>query len=174
MTVIKHLISKLLDRGEISADERTALEAFDPEKLTEELDRLRAKVEESEREKLGEKERMELDIRNLSMERDQLKASHDSLLRRQTVRELAVKSRFSDADYLDYLISRNNVDPADEKACLEFIEKMRLEKPDSFESTLKSGSGSGIAPLAQPGDGGVVRDRISNIIYKLENVSQGM
>ena len=167
---IKQLISKLLDNRALTDAERAELEQFDPEKISGELETLRSKVEESEREKLGEKERLELDIRNISLERDRLKESHDKLLRQQMVRELAGKNRFSDADYLDYLATRENIDLNDEEACTKFIEKMRTEKPGSFESTLKSGSGSGIASAMQ----GAVHhgsDRIGNIISKLENTS---
>ena len=170
---IKNLISKLLEHQELSAAERSELEAFDPDGLSGELENLRSKVIESEREKLGEKERLELDIKNLSLERDQLKEAHEKLLRRQTVSELAGKNRFSDADYLDYLISRENIDLNDEAACCKFIAKLRMEKPGAFESGLKSGSGSGIASAMQNAgeqfSGG--RDRIGNIISQLENAS---
>ena len=170
---VKQLISKLLNNCELTDSERAELEQFDPEKISGELETLRSKVEESEREKLGEKERLELDIKNISLERDRLRESHDKLLRQQMVRELAGKYRFSDADYLDYLASRENIDLADEEACSKFIEKMRFEKPGSFESTLKSGSGSGIAsatPIAAQNGS----DRIGNIISKLENASCSM
>ena len=170
---IKQLISKLLDNRALTDAERAELEQFDPEKISGELETLRSKVEESEREKLGEKERLELDIRNISLERDRLKESHDKLLRQQMVRELAGKNRFSDADYLDYLATRENIDLNDEEACTKFIEKMRTEKPGSFESTLKSGSGSGIASAMQ-GAAHHGSDRIGNIISKLENTSYDM
>ena len=171
---IKQLISKLLDNGELSASEREELAAFDPDKLFCELEELKMKAEESERSKLGEKERLELDIKTLMLERDKLKASHEELLRRQAVRELAGKYRFSDADYLDYLLKKESINTADEQACAEFIEKMQLEKPDSFELTLKSGSGIVPAGKAGSGENCGTADFIGSIISKLENVSHGM
>ena len=167
---VKNIIAKLLDNQPVNALERAELEQFDPDKLAGELESLRSRAAEAEREKLGEKERLELDIKNISAERDNLKKSHDRLLRNQLIRELAGKNRFPDADYLDYLAAKENVDLTDAQACAAFIEKMRQEKPDSFEVTLKSGSGSGILP-SHPGTAPVSGDRIGDIISKLENVS---
>lgn len=168
---VKSIIAKLLDNQPLNVLERAELEQFDPDKITGELEELRSRAAEAEREKLGEKERLELDIKNISAERDQLKISHDRLLRNQQVRELAGKSRFTDADYLDYLAARENVDLADEQACADFIEKMRQEKPGSFEATLKSGSGSGAVSVSQSTAVTANHDRIGNIISKLENIS---
>lgn len=167
---VKNIISKLLDNQQLSVLERAELEQFDPDKLADELEELRRRSVEAEREKLGEKERLELDIKNISEERDQLRKSHDRLLRSQRVRELADKNRFADADYLDYLAAKDNVDLANEQACADFIEKMREQKPGSFEATLKSGSGTGITPAA-PAAAEIGTDRIGKIISELENIS---
>lgn len=167
---VKNIILKLLDNQPVNVLERAELEQFDPEKLVSELDELRSRVAEAEREKLSEKEQLELDIRSVTLERDQLRESRDRLLRSQMVRELAGKHRFSDPDYLDYLAAKESVDLNDPEACSDFIERMRLAKPESFETTLKSGSGSGISSAvksAAPADG----DRIGKIISELENVS---
>ena len=163
---VKNIILKLLDNQPVNVLERAELEQFDPEKLVSELDELRSRVAEAER----EKEQLELDIRSVTLERDQLRESRDRLLRSQMVRELAGKHRFSDPDYLDYLAAKESVDLNNPEACSDFIERMRLAKPESFETTLKSGSGSGISSAvksAAPADG----DRIGKIISELENVS---
>lgn len=167
---IRNIITKLLDNQQLTVLERAELEQFDPDKLSGELEELKARNAEVERAKLSEKEQLELDIRNISEERDQLKKSHERLLRNQMIRDLAGKNRFSDADYLDYLAEKENVDLGNEDACSAFIEKMRELKPEAFEATLKSGSGSGISsvlPSAAPMPG----DRIGKIISELENVS---
>ncbi|MBO5766634.1 MAG: hypothetical protein J6S24_10115 [Lentisphaeria bacterium] len=166
---IKNIISKLLSGSQPDAEERAELERFDPEKLLSEISDLRARAEAGEREKLSEKERLELDIANISKERDQLKTAHDTMLRRNHLRELSAKSNFSDPDYLDFLAGKEELDLADAAACDNFIEKLRREKPEAFSSTLKSGSGSGNTPGFYDRSPLVHEDQISRIISELEN-----
>ena len=168
---IKNIITKLLSGSEINALERAELEACDPDKLVSELAELRSKISESEREKLGEKERLELDIAEISRERDELKASHDRLLRLQSVRDLASRSRFTDPDYLDYLAAKENVDLNDKTSCEEFIEKIRISKPHSFEASVQSGSGTGTLSGMPENSGDTGVNRIGKIISGLENIS---
>ena len=168
---IKNIITKMLSGAEINALERAELEAYEPDKLTAELESLRLKVSEAEKAELNEKERLELDIAALSKERDELKISRDRLLRQQSVRELAGRTNFSDPEYLDYLASKDGVDLNDADLCEKFIEKIRREKPHSFGASVKSGSGisatNGTSEKAPQAD----VNRIGKIISGLENIS---
>lgn len=167
---IKSTITKLLSGGEPDALEREELENFDPEKLLAELSELRAKSDADEREKLSERERLELDIAALSSERDQLKLAHDALIRSQKVRDLAAVSNFADADYLDYLAAKEQLDFSDAQACEKFITKLRGSKPEAFISTLRSGSGTPAASNGRQSFCTSSADPISRIITDLENI----
>ena len=90
---IKNTIQKLLAGGQINALERAELESFNPDELNSQLDVMRSRVSELEREKLGEKERLELDISEVTRERDELKAARDQLLRSRRIQQLASDSR---------------------------------------------------------------------------------
>ena len=120
---IKNTIQKLLAGGQINALERAELESFNPDELNSQLDVMRSRVSELEREKLGEKERLELDISEVTRERDELKAARDQLLRSRRIQQLASDSRFNDPEYLDFLAARADVDLNDDEAAA----KLRLE-----------------------------------------------
>lgn len=165
---IRNTIRKLLAGSEINALERAELESFDPETLTSQLDGMRSRVTELEREKLGEKERLELDISEITRERDELKADRDQLLRSRRVQELAENCRFNDPEYLDYLAQKSGIDLNDEEATGKFISELQEKRPESFSSALKSGSGSGAAPADVHQNNVTGTDRIGKIISDLE------
>ena len=165
---IKNTIQKLLAGGQINALERAELESFNPDELNSQLDVMRSRVSELEREKLGEKERLELDISEVTRERDELKAARDQLLRSRRIQQLASDSRFNDPEYLDFLAARADVDLNDDEAAAKFIGELQEKHPESFASPLRSGSGSGIAPNDDCGFPAGNPDRIGKIISNLE------
>ena len=169
---IRNTISKLLSGSEINALERAELESYDPEALNLQLDNMRSRVTELEREKLGEKERLELDISEITRERDELKADKDKLLRAKKVQELSESCRFNDPEYLDYLAGKAGIDLYDEEATGAFIHSLQTSHPESFVSKLKSGSGSGISPASVHTPGTAGFDRIGKIISDLETAPQ--
>jgi AraC-like DNA-binding protein len=166
---IKNTIRKLLSGSEINALERAELESYDPDILSSQLDGMRTRVTEIEREKLGEKERLELDIAEITRERDELKADRNRLLRSRRIQELAESCRFNDPEYLDYLAGKADVDLYDDEAAQRFISELQVKRPESFISSLKSGSGSGVAPEEGAATGNTLNsDRIGKIISDLE------
>ena len=169
---IRNTINKLLAGSEINALERAELESYDPEALNSQLDNMRSRVTELEREKLGEKERLELDISEITRERDELKADRDKLLRSKKVQELSESCRFNDPEYLDYLAGKAGIDLDDEEAAGAFINSLQSSHPEAFASKLKSGSGSGISPVSIHNLGAAGFDRIGKIISDLETAPQ--
>lgn len=165
---IRNTIQKLLSGSQINALERAELEAFDPDQLNIQLDTMRSRVTELEREKLGEKERLELDISEVTRERDELKAARDRLIRSNQIRELAVNSRFNDPEYLDFLALKADVDLNDTEASAKFIGELQEKHPESFASALKSGSGN--ASVSADGHRSLTGnfDKIGKIISNLE------
>ncbi len=165
---IKNTIQKLLSGNQINALERAELESFDPDALNTQLDSMRSRVTELEREKLGEKERLELDISEVTRERDELKAARDQLLRSRRIQQLASDSRFNDPEYLDFLAGKAAVDLNDDEAAAKFIGELQEKHPEAFSSPLQSGSGSGIIPADNYRSPAGNSDRIGKIISNLE------
>jgi hypothetical protein len=165
---IKNTIRKLLSGSQINALERAELESYDPDVLNSQLDGMRTRVTELEREKLGEKEKLELDIAEITRERDELKAARNQLLRSRRIQELAENCRFNDPEYLDYLAGKAGIDLDDEESTAKFISELQEKRPESFVSSLKSGSGSGTVPADNSSGVTSNCDRIGKIISDLE------
>ena len=73
-----------------------------------------------------------------------LQQKYDSLIRRRNVEQLAKKHKFSDVDYLDFLLSKEQIPSDNPECCDNFINALRQKAPRYFNNELKSGGGTSL------------------------------
>ena len=145
------------DRLDKEIEKRKAAEK-NASDLNEQIEALKTKIEELETKGLGEAEKAKLasdkEIAKLKKQVDDLtKAGNEAkekaaaLERTAKIRDLAAARKFKDAEYLDFRLKSQGIDLEDENAVGTFFGELEKSAPHLFDSTAKSGTGTG-------GDGG--------------------
>ncbi|MPM51780.1 hypothetical protein SDC9_98531 [bioreactor metagenome] len=119
-----------------------APDADETVRVRSELEQLKTKLSEFEKQQLPEAERVRRELSELTAQRD---AAAEELKRRKrddAVKALAAGQRFNDPEYLDFLLARRNIDPGDADRTEPFLREFRATNPRFFNVELKSGSGS--------------------------------
>ncbi len=101
------------------------------------------------RKNMPEIEQVRCELQQTAAERDQAAGELKQLKRENMLKKLAENHGFSDLDYLDFILQKNNIDPAENTPCNDFMQKLKTTHPRYFISPVKSGSGSrpGNAPM---------------------------
>ena len=165
-TKIKETIAKALRGEALNALERAELENFDPEALQQ-------KIAELERARLTREEALQHDLAAAQEERDALRTERDALRRRDRIERLARDSGCDNAEFLDFLAAKEQIDLNDGSSVAEFITRAERDNPAIFRSRLQPGSGGARLPVA-PGSAGTAgrTDRIGAIVEALDGVPE--
>ena len=94
-----------------------------------------------------ELDRLHSELARAAAQRDEAAAELQNLRRSSAVADLAAAYSFGDAEYLDYILHKNRIDPADTAAASEFMQNYRNAHPHNFKLPVKSGAGSRPEPL---------------------------
>ena len=87
-------------------------------------------------------ERLHNELASTSAQRDEAAGELQKLRRSNAVAELAAAYSFGDAEYLDYILYKNRIDPSDTAAAGNFMQNYRAAHPHNFNLPVKSGAGS--------------------------------
>ncbi|MCP3967475.1 MAG: hypothetical protein GY750_07100 [Lentisphaerae bacterium] len=148
--------------------------------LTEQIQELCSKVDALESRDLSETERMKKthgqqvskmrnDISDLTSERDSVRQELESVKFRQQISKLAGKYRFSDPDFLEYLIRKNDVSVENEEQLEGFIDELKQTNPKHFRVEVRSGAGSRVGGQEA---GFVAAEKSGDIAGMLENAPE--
>ena len=140
------------DRLDKEIEKRKAAEKNAGE-LNEQIEALKAKIEELETKGLGEAEKAKIasdkEIAKLKKQVDDLtKAGEEAtakaaaLERTAKIRDLATARKFKDAEYLDFRLKAQGIDLEDETAVGKFFGDLEKSAPHLFDSTAKPGTGT--------------------------------
>ena len=163
---IKETIAKALRGETLNALERAELESFDPEALQQ-------KIDELERAKLTREEALQHDLDAAQAERDALRTERDTLRRRNRIDAIARESGCENAEFLDFLAAKDNIDLEDGKAVAEFVARAERGNPAIFRSRLRPGSGGATAQGTPTENRSASRpDRIGAIVEALDGVPE--
>ncbi len=135
------------------------------QELTEQLDTLKAKVDELETQGLSEaeKEKKELkdqmskiqkDLDKITQEKESASSELEKLKFSQSVSELAngKEFRFKNTRYLEHLIKDKELDLSDKDAVQGFMKELQESEPDLFVSVSSDGGGGSPASGGGGGD----------------------
>lgn len=162
---IKELIGKVLSGAELSPEELKHLQDYnEPEndnripkaRLDQEISRkkeleskvseLNAQIEELRNIDLSDNEKNRKVIENLnkrvaalSEERDRIESEKQSIQFRNQVISTAGAHNFSDNDYLEFLLKRDQVDLGDEEMVSGFMESLKAASPQLFKTEVNPG-----------------------------------
>ena len=89
-----------------------------------------------------ELERLNSELASTAAQRDEAAGELQKLRRSTAVADLAAAYSFGDAEYLDYILLKNHIDPANTAAAGEFMQNYRTMHPHNFNLPVKSGAGS--------------------------------
>ncbi|MGE4300825.1 MAG: hypothetical protein AB7F40_04390 [Victivallaceae bacterium] len=114
------------------------------------LQTLTSKVEELESKGMSEADKakkayektistLQEQVKTLTGERDAATGNLGKLERASKISKLAGEHSFSDADYLDYLVSSANVDVDSKDAVSAFMSNLGKSRPELFKSSAKPG-----------------------------------
>ena len=81
-------------------------------------------------------------LQTISSERDTAAAELKKLQRQNALTELAAENNFPDIEYLEFILQKNNIDPADRTQCQDFLEKYKKENPHCVVLPVTPGGGS--------------------------------
>ena len=160
-TKLKETIAKALRGEALNALERAELENFDPDALSQ-------KLEELERAKLTREEALRHDLDAAVKERDEIRAERDELRRKNRIGAIARDSGCDNAEFLDFLANKAQIDLDDDQAVARFVANAEHDHPALFRSRLQPGTGGAAvpAPGATPASA-EVPDRIGAIVAAL-------
>ena len=143
-------------------------------KLNDQIEELKAKLEEQETKGLDEAQKAKLaserELAKLRKQVDELnKANEESknraatLERNAKIRELASSRKFRNADYLDFKLKGENIDLEDAEAVGKFFAELEKSSPELFEANSKSGTGTEGANQGGTGGNGVNLARLEEL-----------
>lgn len=112
------------------------------ELLRSELASLKSAFEEFTSLEKPELERLQSELQSATAQRDQNADELQQLKRRQSVAEISAEYGFGDAEYLDFVLRKHQIDPADTQTTAEFMQRFRNTHPNNFNLPVKPGSGS--------------------------------
>lgn len=153
---LMEIIGKAAAGVPLSETERAALAGFrpgdsDPSALEKRNRELEARLEELEKSALTEpeqlKRRFDAEMSRLresltaaGAERDAAKRELARVGFRRRIEQIAQEHGFSDADYLEYLCSRNRIDPESAETVEPFLKNLRESSPRFFKLDLAPGA----------------------------------
>lgn len=82
-------------------------------------------------------------LKKATEERDRANSELAASLRKTAIGEIAAKHKFTNADYLDYLLKGKEVKIDDEAAVSAFMGELVKNSPELFQSDARSGGGTG-------------------------------
>lgn len=141
------------DRLDTEIEKRKEAERKLEEQQTK-LTELTEKVESLENGNLSEVEKVKKESEKLQKqlseqlkkaqeERDKAQGELAASLRKASIADIAAKHKFSDADYLDFLLKGKEVKIDDENAVNAFMGELVKSSPHLFKSDVQSGGGTG-------------------------------
>lgn len=116
--------------------------------LQMELKDLKKSFADLKRQNLPEIEQVRQQLRETISERDTVAGELNTLRRKNTVSDLAKQYGFTDAEYLDFILQKNQIDPAQDDLTGKFMQGFKQNHPRYFALPVKPGAGSrpGSAP----------------------------
>jgi hypothetical protein len=103
-------------------------------------------------------------IATLTGERDSASKELGSLKFSSAVSKVAGKHKFSDPEYLGYLVQSKDLNLEDEEAVSAFMKELEGNSPNLFKSEVKPGGGT--PPATPPNQGGNKQDRVNELLKK--------
>lgn len=180
---IKALLDRLAGGEKLSEEELKSIKNFQEPKppkggtdkereLQAEVDRLKTEKEEAESKGLSEVEKLQREntrlqgqVTTLTKERDTAMGETKQLKFDNAVTSLAGKHKFTDAEYLKYLVQKGGVDVADEAAAEAFMGNLKKDSPKYFSAEVNPGGGG--TPPNNGGDGGqAAKTRLDELLKK--------
>ncbi|MBE6370784.1 MAG: hypothetical protein E7055_01755 [Lentisphaerae bacterium] len=161
---IKEILKKIAEGKTLTDEEKEFIGKFDPEstdripksRLDAEIAKKKEaeKVENLEANGLSEADKAKKDsekqLAKLQKQVDDLTKERDEARRQITARDftaevgkLASAHKFDNPEYLEYLITKKQLDLKDEAAVSQFFKELETSVPSHFQSDAHPGSGSG-------------------------------
>lgn len=113
-----------------------------PNDLHKELAELKQAFADFMQRKQPEIDRMRDELHNTARERDKHAAALKQLQAGNTLKRIAEDYSFNDAEYLEYVLQKNNICTDNADAVKAFMQELKKNKPRFFNLPLKSGAGS--------------------------------
>lgn len=86
--------------------------------------------------------RMRRELAEIAAQRDSAANELRKIKRSQALADLAVGQHFNDAEYLDFILQKNNIEPDDAEKTSAFLQEFKKDHPRYFSLPVKSGAGS--------------------------------
>ena len=143
---LKELINRSLAGEELSSEERSCLENFDPDAAGREM-------------------------QELQQEYSALQERHTELQRSCRIEKIAAETGCTDPGYFDYLARKHNLDLEDSEAVLKFASDIARTSPGCFQARITPGAARTL-PVNAPGESSENNhDRIGRIIDSLNSAN---
>jgi len=119
------------------------------EHLQSELQALKNAFSEFARQNMPEIEQVKQQLRSATAERDNVAGELEKLRRHNAIKSLAAQYGFTDPEYLDFVLQKNQIAPDKSELADSFMQEFRKSNPRYFALPVKPGSGSrpGNAPV---------------------------
>ena len=134
--------------------------------LQNELMALKKAFTDYTRQNLPEIDQVRQQLRDTAAERDNVAGELKTLRRHNAIKTLASQYGFTDAEYLDFVLQKNNVEPDNNDLANAFMQQFRQTNPRYFALPVKPGSGSrpGSAPAAGKNSAGSALDMLEDML----------
>ena len=151
---LKEILGKILSGGQLIPEEKAFLESLpeenDKDKVLSEMQSRLESIEQKDvppeelARKRREKEIEELrhQVELLSNEKESAFKELNDLKFNSRVQELASQGKFTDANYLGYLLRRDEIDISDAEKSAAYVGELRESKPELFRADIAPGAGS--------------------------------
>ena len=135
--------------------------------LQQELKELKKSFADLKLQGLPEIEQVKQQLLDTVSERDNVAGELRILRRSNSIAALAEQYGFTDKEYLDFVLHKNQIDPEQADQTAQFMQQVKAEHPRYFALPVKAGSGSrpGSAPLTGAGGSSTSRmDALENML----------
>lgn len=135
--------------------------------LQQELKELKKSFADLKRQGLPEIEQVKQQLLDTVSERDNVAGELRILRRNNSIAALAEQYGFTDKEYLDFVLHKNQIDPEQTDRAAQFMQQFKAEHPRCFALPVKAGSGSrpGAAPHTGIGNNSGSRmDALENML----------
>lgn len=118
--------------------------------LQQELTALKKAFADYSTRNMPEIEQVKQQLRSATAERDNVAGELEKLRRHNAIKSLAAQYGFTDPEYLDFVLQKNQIAPDKSELADSFMQEFRKSNPRYFALPVKSGSGSrpGNAPVS--------------------------
>ena len=140
--------------------------------LQSDLQELKKQFSEFTRQNLPEIDRVRQELASTAAERDNTASELQKLRRENAIKNLAETYGFTEVEFLDFVLQKNQIDTDNAEAAANFMQQFKIAHPRYFALPVKSGAGSRPGSAQHSGTANAAGSRMDALENMLNNARE--